>query len=69
MNIILVDAEHLDRVTFNLIVNFERMLERRIRGTTARPSTATNDTGTSAQTPAKPRRTARTDSMNNMGSM
>ena len=30
MNIILVDAEHLDRVTFNLIVNFERMLERRI---------------------------------------
>lgn len=29
-NIILVDADHLDIVTFNLIVNFERMIGRRI---------------------------------------
>ena len=29
-NVILVDADHLDRVAFNLIVNFERMLGRRI---------------------------------------
>ena len=29
-NVILVDADHVDRVAFNLIVNFERMLERRI---------------------------------------
>ena len=29
-NVILVDADHIDQVAFNLIVNFERMLERRI---------------------------------------
>ena len=29
-NVILVDADYVDRVTFNLIVNFERMLGRRI---------------------------------------
>lgn len=29
-NVILVDGDHLDKVTFNLIVNFERMLARRI---------------------------------------
>ena len=29
-NVILTDADYLDRVTFDLIVNFERMLERRI---------------------------------------
>ena len=29
-NVILVDADYIDRVTFNLIVNFERMLGRRI---------------------------------------
>lgn len=29
-NIILVDADHVDRVAFDLIVNFERMLGRRI---------------------------------------
>ncbi len=29
-NIILVDADHVDKVTFNLIVNFERMIGRRI---------------------------------------
>ncbi len=29
-NVILVDADYIDRVAFNLIVNFERMLERRI---------------------------------------
>jgi len=29
-NVILVDASYIDRVAFNLIVNFERMLERRI---------------------------------------
>lgn len=28
--VLLVDADHLDRVAFDLIVNFERMLERRI---------------------------------------
>ncbi len=29
-NIILVDADHVDKVAFNLIVNFERMIGRRI---------------------------------------
>lgn len=29
-NIILVDADHLDRVAFDLIVNFERIIDRRI---------------------------------------
>ena len=29
-NIILIDAEHLDAMTFEMIVNFERMLGRRI---------------------------------------
>lgn len=29
-NVILADADYVDRVAFNLIVNFERMLERRI---------------------------------------
>jgi hypothetical protein len=29
-NVILVDAEHVDKVAFDLIVNFERMLGRRI---------------------------------------
>ena len=29
-NVILVDADYIDKVTFNLIVNFERMLGRRI---------------------------------------
>ncbi len=29
-NIIIADADHLDRVAFNLTVNFERMLNRRI---------------------------------------
>lgn len=29
-NVIVVDAEYADRVAFNLTVNFERMLERRI---------------------------------------
>ena len=29
-NVILVDGDYIDRVAFNLIVNFERMLERRI---------------------------------------
>lgn len=29
-NIVVVDAAHVDRVAFNLIVNFERMLGRRI---------------------------------------
>jgi len=29
-NVILVDADYADKVTFNLIVNFERMLGRRI---------------------------------------
>lgn len=29
-NVILVDVEHIDKVAFNLIVNFERMLGRRI---------------------------------------
>ena len=29
-NVILTDADYLDRVAFDLIVNFERMLERRI---------------------------------------
>lgn len=29
-NIILADADYIDRVAFNLTVNFERMLERRI---------------------------------------
>jgi len=29
-NVILVDADHVDKVAFDLIVNFERMLERRI---------------------------------------
>ena len=29
-NVILVDADYIDRVAFNLIVNFERMLGRRI---------------------------------------
>ena len=29
-NIILVDADYIDKVAFNLIVNFERMLGRRI---------------------------------------
>ena len=29
-NIILIDAEHLDVMTFEMIVNFERMLGRRI---------------------------------------
>lgn len=29
-NVILVDADYVDRVAFNLIVNFERMLGRRI---------------------------------------
>ena len=28
--VIIVDADYIDRVAFNLIVNFERMLERRI---------------------------------------
>ena len=28
--VILVDADHVDKVAFDLIVNFERMLERRI---------------------------------------
>ena len=30
-NVIVVDAEYIDRVAFNLIVNFERMLGRKIR--------------------------------------
>lgn len=30
-NVILVDADYLDNVAFNLIVNFERMLGRRIK--------------------------------------
>ena len=29
-NIILVDADYIDKVAFNLIVNFERMIGRRI---------------------------------------
>lgn len=29
-NVILVDADYIDKVAFNLIVNFERMLGRRI---------------------------------------
>ncbi len=29
-NLIVVDAEYVDRIAFNLIVNFERMLRRRI---------------------------------------
>ncbi|MCM1313031.1 MAG: hypothetical protein NC252_09070 [Roseburia sp.] len=29
-NVILIDAEYVDKVAFNLSVNFERMLERRI---------------------------------------
>lgn len=29
-NVILVDADYVDKVAFNLIVNFERMLERQI---------------------------------------
>ena len=29
-NVIIVDADYVDKVAFNLIVNFERMLERRI---------------------------------------
>ena len=29
-NVILADGDHIDRVAFDLIVNFERMLERRI---------------------------------------
>ena len=29
-NVIIVDADYIDRVAFNLIVNFERMLGRRI---------------------------------------
>lgn len=29
-NVIIADADHLDRVAFDLTVNFERMLERRI---------------------------------------
>ena len=29
-NVILVDGDYVDKVAFNLIVNFERMLERRI---------------------------------------
>lgn len=29
-NVIVVDAEYVDRVAFNLIVNFERMLGRKI---------------------------------------
>ena len=29
-NVVLIDADHLDSVCFNLIVNFERMLGRRI---------------------------------------
>ena len=29
-NVILVDADYVDKVAFNLIVNFERMIERRI---------------------------------------
>ena len=29
-NVILVDADYVDKVAFNLIVNFERMLGRRI---------------------------------------
>lgn len=29
-NVIIVDADYIDRVTFNLIVNFERMIGRRI---------------------------------------
>ena len=29
-NVILVDADHVDKVAFNLIVNFERMIGRRI---------------------------------------
>lgn len=29
-NVVLVDADFLDRVTFDLIVNFERMIDRRI---------------------------------------
>ena len=30
-NVIIVDANYIDKVAFNLIVNFERMLERRIQ--------------------------------------
>lgn len=29
-NVILVDADYVDKVAFNLIVNFERMIGRRI---------------------------------------
>ena len=29
-HVILVDAEYVDKVAFDMIVNFERMLERRI---------------------------------------
>ena len=29
-HVIIVDADYIDRVAFNLTVNFERMLERRI---------------------------------------
>ena len=29
-NVILADGDYIDRVAFNLIVNFERMLGRRI---------------------------------------
>lgn len=29
-NVVLVDADFLDRITFDLIVNFERMIDRRI---------------------------------------
>lgn len=30
-NVILVDADYIDKVAFNLTVNFERMLERRVQ--------------------------------------
>ena len=29
-NMVIVDADHIDRVVFDLIVNFERMIGRRI---------------------------------------
>lgn len=36
-NVIIADADYIDKVTFNLIVNFERMIGRRIpKGDTAR---------------------------------
>ena len=32
-NVIIADADYIDRVAFDLIVNFERMINRRIQPT------------------------------------